>query len=67
MPATQAFYLASQFKIFFDILIIQNAEAVDDGSGSVDPFYDVIRIQIEVILVTHGQDHGIDTSAVAIS
>ena len=43
MPAAEAFDLASEFEIAFNFIVIEDAEAVDDGGGGADHFDDGFR------------------------
>ena len=59
MPATQPLYFAAQLKIAAYFFIVQHTEAIDDGSGTTDHFYNFVGIQFEVLLVPNGKNHRI--------
>ena len=59
MAAAEAFYLAPQLQIAPDLAVVEDAETVDDR----DPFscllHDIVRVQVQVGLMTHRQDEGV--------
>ena len=57
MAATECLYLAAQFEVSGDRIIIQDAEAVDDGEGFARPLDNVFGLQFQVRLVRYGEDH----------
>ena len=61
MASSQSFHLASELEVAFDLLIIQYAEAIDNGSAAADRFHDLIRLEIEVGLMRNCKDNNIGT------
>ena len=59
MPPSQSFDLAPQFEIAGDILVVEQAETVDNRRLGADHVGHLVRGQGLVGLVGHGQDDGI--------
>ncbi len=62
MTAAKGFYFTTQLKISSDLLVVENAKAVDHGDRVAGPFYDLIGYELHVLLVGHGEDQCINTA-----
>ena len=60
VPPAKAFDFTAKFKVTLDGRIVQNAETVHNGGRSADHFHHRRRLQIEISLVSYGQDNGIN-------
>jgi hypothetical protein len=60
MAAAEALHLAAEFEIAFDLFVVKDAEAVDDGDGVADHFDDFIGVEGHIGLVADGKNDGID-------
>src|SRR5882672_3655597 len=59
MAASHAFDLAAQFQITPDPDVIEDAEAIDDREGPANTLENLVRIELQIRLVTHSQDDGV--------
>jgi hypothetical protein len=53
MPATEALYLAAEFKIAVDGMVAQHPEAVNNSERLPSRFDNLVRVQSTVSLVPH--------------
>ena len=60
MPSPQCLDLAAELKISSDLIIREDAEAIEDGDGVSGPFDDLLGVEIEILTVRDCQDHGLD-------
>ena len=56
VAATECLHFAAQFEVSGDRVIVQDAEAVDDGEGFARPLDNVFGLQFQVRLVRYGED-----------
>ena len=57
MATTEGLYFAVQLEVSGDRVIVQNAEAVDDGERFPCPSDNVFRLEFQVRLVRYSEDH----------
>ena len=60
MSPSKPFHLAPKFEIALDGRVVEDGEAIDDRGGLADFLDDVVGIELEVLLVAHGQDDRVD-------
>jgi len=61
MASAEALHLAAELKIAFDLFVVEDAEAVDDGDGAADHLDHFIGVESHVGLVADGKDEGINS------
>src|SRR5262245_29720520 len=61
VAAAHAFDFAAQLQVAPDFVVVEHAEAIDDGERFSDGFVDLVGIKLEVRFMAHGQDDGIHT------
>ena len=59
MTSPQTFHFAAELEIAADLVVIQDAETIDDGGRFADQFDYIVRIKIHVMAVAHRQNDGI--------
>ena len=61
MSAAHAFDFTSQFEVAADLVVVEHAEAVHDGKGMAYAFEDFGGVELEILVMAHGQDQGINS------
>jgi hypothetical protein len=56
MSPSKALYLAAKFEVAFDGRVVEDGEAIDDRRWFADFLDNVVGIELEVLLVAHGED-----------
>jgi hypothetical protein len=59
VAAAETLHLAAEFEVAFDLFVVEDAKADDDGDGSVGHGDHCIRFEGKVGLVADGQDGGV--------
>lgn len=62
VPPAEPLHLAAQLEVSRDLLIVQDAEAIDDCYRPARGADDGIGIEVEVRLVAHSEDKGVDAA-----
>lgn len=51
MPSSEAFCLATEFKVAADFGVVEKAETINDGKGAASHFDDFVGVKVPVCLV----------------
>src|SRR5262249_31356429 len=60
VPTSEALHLAAELEKAPNLRVVEDTEAVDDRDRTARHLHDVVGHELQIGLVGHGEDHGLD-------